>query len=533
MINGVDGLITAAGTAIVDEKPRKMSSTMNIQDIVLIKDEKTKRSFTVRVLRMWTPMNAKGKPQCIEMILLDREGSKIQASVHVSLVMRFKKLLIEGSTFIIEDFQVEANEKTKWQQARVNHQFRLRFEYCTRVHPYLKDNDISKNGFQFISAHELQTQSIDESYYVDVIGEIKSWGKMETIISTNFSGRKMDVILHDVDDCPIECVLWEAYGDEIIQFMENHGDSNDRVILIIQFGKKTTYLAKSRVATVKYATKIFVNADFPEVEDFYAKKRDKGSVSFSRSITHLSNDTKSNSNWDWFNGDRHRNLAELRSMKEPGFYTVKVYASTIDVKSTWYYNACGSCNTKVNLDVNLGDICSNSKCNMAITKIVPRYVTGTSIFLMFQDVVMQLINKTAEDLLDSLKREGYEECFPDEFDAIIKREYLCKVKVHQEFNINQNKNEYSVDKITSDEDMIDKFAHITNSEVVSRAASGHETYMRTHIDEKVAACDEQDSCDSTSSEITPMKRASTSNMTLYDDYCDMQMSCSKIVKREK
>ncbi|KAL6561516.1 hypothetical protein OROMI_017117 [Orobanche minor] len=430
-----------------------MSSTMNIQDIVLIKDEKTKRSLTVRVLRMWTPMNAKGKPQCIEMILLDREGSKIQASVHVSLVMRFKKLLIEGSTFIIEDFQVEANEKTKWQQARVNHQFRLRFEYCTRVHPYSKDNDISKNGFQFVSAHELQTQSIDESYYVG------NWGKMETIISTNFSGRKMDVILHDADDCPIECVLWEAYGDEIIQFMENHGDSNDRVILIIQFRKKTTYLAKSRVATVKYATKIFVNADFPEVEDFYAKKRDKGSVSFSRSITHLSNDTKSNSNWDWLNGDRHRNFAELRSMKEPGFYTVKVYASTIDVKSTWYYNACGSCNTKVNLDANLGDICSNSKCSMAITKIVPRFllkvvvsdVTCTSIFLMFQDVVMQLINKTAEDLLDSLKREGYEECFPDEFDAIIKREYLCKVK-----------------------------------EVVSRAASGHETYLRTHIDEKVS-----------------------------------------------
>ncbi|KAL6582394.1 hypothetical protein OROMI_006408 [Orobanche minor] len=474
---------------------------MNIQDIVLITDEKTKRSLTVRVLRMWIPMNAKGKSQCIEMILLDREGSKIQASVHVSLVMKFKRLLIEGSTFTIEDFQVEANEKTKWQQARVNHQFKLRFEYCTRVNPYSKDNDISKNGFQFVSAHELQTQSIDEAYYVDVIGEIKSWGKMETITSTNFSGRKMDVILHDVDDCPIECVLWEAYGDEIIQFMENHGNSSDRVILIIQFGKKATYLAKSRVATVKYATKISVNADSQK-----SKISMKRTVSFSRSITHLSTDTKSNSNWDWFNGDRHRNLAELRSMKEPGFYTVKVYASTIDVRSTWYYNACGNCNTKVNLDANLGDICSNSKCNMAITKIVPRFllkvvvsdVTATSTFLLFQDVVMQLINRTAEDLLDSLNREGYEECFPDEFDAIIKREYLCKVK-----------------------------------EVVSRAASGHETYLKTQTDEKVATCDEQDLCDSTSSEITPMKRASTSNMTLYDDYCDMQMSCSKIIKREK
>ncbi|KAL6521574.1 hypothetical protein OROGR_018143 [Orobanche gracilis] len=484
-----------------------MSSTMNIQDIVLIKDEKTKRSLTVRVLRMWTPMNAKGKPQCIEMILLDREH-----------------------------FQVEANEKTKWQQARVNHQFRCDSSIAHEFTHIQKTMTFPKmDSNLFLLMNYKHNPSTNPTMLVNIIGEIKSWGKMETIISTNFSGRKMDVILHDVDDCPIECVLWEAYGDEIIQFMENHGDSNDRVILIIQFGKKTTYLAKSRVATVKYATKIFVNADFPEVEDFYAN------VSFSRSITHLSNDTKSNSNWDWFNGDRHRNLVELRSMKEPGFYTVKVYASTIDVKSTWYYNACGSCNTKVNLDANLGDICSNSKCNMAITKIVPRFllkvvvsdVTGTSIFLMFQDVVMQLINKTAEDLLDSLKREGYEECFPDEFDAIIKREYLCKVKVHQEFNINQNKNEYSVDKITSDEDMIDKFAHITNSEVVSRAASGHETYLRTHIDEKVATCDEQDSCDSTSSEITPMKRASTSNMTLYDDYCDMQMSCSKIVEREK
>ncbi|KAL6582450.1 hypothetical protein OROMI_006464 [Orobanche minor] len=211
------------------------------------------------------------------------------------------------------------------------------------------------------------------------------------------------------------------------------------------------------------------------------QEMDKGTVSFSHSITHLYTNTKSNSNWDWFNGDRHRNLVELRSMKEPVFYTIKVYASTIDVRSTWYYNACGSCNTKVNLDENLGDICSNSKCNMAITKIVPLVVsdvTATSIFLLFQDVVMQLINRTVEDLLDSLKREGYEKCFPDEFDAIIKREYLCKVKVHQEFNINRNKNEYFVDKITSDEDIIYKFAHITNFEVVSRASSGHETYLK-------------------------------------------------------
>ncbi|KAI4328558.1 hypothetical protein L6164_020902 [Bauhinia variegata] len=59
----------------------------------------------IRVTSMWKVFKF-GKMQSLDMVFMDEDGSKMLASIHHSMVDKFKHLLEEGKTYIVTNLEV-------------------------------------------------------------------------------------------------------------------------------------------------------------------------------------------------------------------------------------------------------------------------------------------------------------------------------------------------------------------------------------------------------------------------------------------
>lgn len=79
----------------------------------------------------------------------------------------------------------------------------------------------------------------------------------------------------------------------------------------------------------------------------------------------------------------------------------------------WYYNACGRCNSMCNREVVVGDHCINSKCNVVMETIVPRFRLKVKVSLgkadddiklvMFEKLVADQIGRSSSMVLESIR----------------------------------------------------------------------------------------------------------------------------------
>ncbi|XP_058749898.1 uncharacterized protein LOC131622904 [Vicia villosa] len=67
--------------------------------------------IVVRVVRLWfvPDLNSKQNFYAMEMVLMDEQGDKIQASVRKALLSRFQSKLCDGAVYNLKSFGVAAN----------------------------------------------------------------------------------------------------------------------------------------------------------------------------------------------------------------------------------------------------------------------------------------------------------------------------------------------------------------------------------------------------------------------------------------
>ncbi|KAL6565109.1 hypothetical protein OROMI_016559 [Orobanche minor] len=162
-----------------------------------------------------------------------------------------------------------------------------------------------------------------------------------------------------------------------------------------------------------HATKMLINEDLTEFEDFNMKKQMSGNDSVSRSIT-LRSDIRTLKLEEWLNMDRHMTTSQIKKATEPVF-RLKVIAT-------------------------------GSKSNDDITVV------------LFEDVVANLIGKSAATVLASLIEDGDEEALPMDFQPILFKDYLISIRVSMEYNIVKGYNDYSVEHLTADEGIVGNIA---------------------------------------------------------------------------
>ncbi|XLR37712.1 hypothetical protein S83_022372 [Arachis hypogaea] len=126
----------------------------------------------VRVIRLWTVSQfaRSGMKAPIEMVVLDEEGDTIQCTIKDIFVLIFEGLLAEGNVYVVTNFGVALNT-IKFKPTR--HEFRIHFKRETIVCP-VQDSSVPLNGFNFVPFKTIQSESKEEGYLVDVIGQLAS-----------------------------------------------------------------------------------------------------------------------------------------------------------------------------------------------------------------------------------------------------------------------------------------------------------------------------------------------------------------------
>ncbi|KAL6533615.1 hypothetical protein OROHE_013448 [Orobanche hederae] len=523
-----------------------------------ITKETSNKIITVKILRLWISTDQQKKPVSIEAILMDSEGSKIPAYVKRGLVSNFKKQLIEGETVSLANFGVEDNNQSKWTKARVQCPVKLIFNYITKVIKCKPDMWIQSNGLELVPFDDIPSfngeyfigrlyiiilYDIDsgwlsadiQSTFSDIIGRIIRIGSIIYVDKTH--ARKLDIEIEDERNTSLKVVLWESYADKLLEIAPTNEKLENGLIMALQFAHKSIWQEELRVQTTMHATKMLINGDLPEFEDFNMKKKMSGNDSVSRSIT-LRSDIRTLQLEEWLNMDKHRTTSQ------PGSYIL--FVKFVDIGDTWYYNSCVHCKTKTG-DKNAGEICPNTKCGLKMEAIVPRFrlkviardskSNDDITVVLFEDMVANLIGKSAATVLASLIEDGGEEALPMDFQPILFQDYLIRIRVSREYNIVKGYNDYSVEHLTADEKIIGEYCSLAMNEEAIESKILVDGCKEKYVGKgKEKADDEynyQGSNDISDTTLTPAKRKATEIDEEVSIIGVQQSSTKVVIKKEK
>ncbi|KAL6530052.1 hypothetical protein OROMI_028697 [Orobanche minor] len=422
--------------------------------------------ITVKILRLWISTDQQKKPVSIEAILMDSEGSKIPAYVKRGLVSNFKKQLIEGETVSLANFGVEDNNQSKWTKARVQCPVKLIFNYITKVIKCKPDMWIQSNGLELVPFDDIP--SFNGEYFIDIIGRIIRIGSI--IYVDKAHARKLDIEIEDERNTSLKVVLWESYADKLLEIAPTNEKLENGLTMALQFAHKSIWQEELRVQTTMHATKMLINGDLPEFEDFNMKKKMSGSDSVSRSIT-LRSDIRTLKSEEWLNMDKHMTNSQIKRARGPIFSlssssTSEIHGTTMRARIARQrlatnrlekYAPARSADLKLRLLFRLKVLARGSKSNDDITVV------------LFEDMVANLIGKSAATVLASLIEDGDEEALPMDFQPILFKDYLIRIKVSREYNIVKGYNDYSVEHLTADERIIGEYCSLAMNEVASES----------------------------------------------------------------
>uniref|UniRef100_A0A0D3AQN7 Replication factor A C-terminal domain-containing protein n=1 Tax=Brassica oleracea var. oleracea TaxID=109376 RepID=A0A0D3AQN7_BRAOL len=346
----------------------------------------------VRVVRMWRFQNGvRVKPGYvggIDLILLDGKGDRIQACIRGKLISKFEDDLGEGKCCILMNFKLSPNLGN---YRGTPHSFKIFFTWSTHVKKNCEEIPNDSLRFNCISFDDLLLQKHDEKVFVYVIGEIVGPCDLKEITVRNTPCKILNLQLKDYGDSIINCVFWVKYAEEIHSYVQS--SSGGAIVLLCSLMRINIYNGKLTIQSGKASTKLFINSDIAEINEFEEK------------------------------------------------CCIYAIICALKIEVPWWYLGCPGCAKKVNPYLNPEteeiemDKFSCDGCETIVCSIKTRYQvhckvldhTGTTSFVMFDKEVSQLIHKSAYELLEQqvLFNSGNE--FPRELLALEGREFVFTV----------------------------------------------------------------------------------------------------------
>ncbi|KAF7810150.1 uncharacterized protein G2W53_036893 [Senna tora] len=113
----------------------------------------TIKARIVRLLNL-PPYPKNSQNNAMEMVLCDREGSKISAYVKSTFTLKYMRVLKEGSVYIMSQFNVGSNGSGF---RAVNHKYKLNFQFSTRVAETEDDDTIHRYGMSLAFDFQFST----------------------------------------------------------------------------------------------------------------------------------------------------------------------------------------------------------------------------------------------------------------------------------------------------------------------------------------------------------------------------------------
>ncbi|RYR51402.1 hypothetical protein Ahy_A06g026413 [Arachis hypogaea] len=343
----------------------------------------------VRVLRTWIVPSFGNHEvaNSMEIVLVDGDSNKIQATVKKQLINRFKESIIEGQTYRMSYFSVVPNQGN---YRAAEHEFKLVFLNHTTVIP-VPDDDIPKTCFSFCPFDELLKMTEDYVYLVDVISLLTSVGEEKEYVK-DAKVMKMIVLELSSKELTIRCALFGEYVDEVHRFLGS--GYMEQSVVVIQLAKVKFFRGQVGLQNIMHATRLFFNPDLSEVVDFKNSMIDQG-INGTQPLF-IANEGKGVSLEDDFMRLTRRCTIDELHDKEEGSFVVFGFVRSIVDEGPWWYSAC-VCGKSIQPQ------CGAYYCDFCqhyVTNVTPRYrikiaveddndmvVCGDSYPVMFQQLV--------------------------------------------------------------------------------------------------------------------------------------------------
>ncbi|KAF3555645.1 hypothetical protein F2Q69_00012729 [Brassica cretica] len=235
-----------------------MAAITNVCDL---KPFKSTWKIRVKILRLWKQYSATGG-LTIEMVLIDSNGVKINASVKKDLVNQFDSFLSQGSSKILINFSL--NPSCGSYRTTI-HPYKIGFLSTTRVRccDALPDE---LTGFEPVNYRDILDGSLNTDYLVDVIGQIVEVTPIEVVSANGKETKKITVELRNEKDERLPLVLWGNFATDVNEAIERGGDN--AVVCVLRFGKIKVWKDERSVSNAYNVSDVELNPFMPEVEAF-------------------------------------------------------------------------------------------------------------------------------------------------------------------------------------------------------------------------------------------------------------------------
>ncbi|XP_076941026.1 uncharacterized protein LOC143610423 [Bidens hawaiensis] len=196
----------------------------------------TNVKIKVRIIKLWKLPSYKvvNGTHAVEVILMDEEGSKIQATVNGTYLIKHEKFLVEKSCVFIQRFDIGDNMST-YRVTNPPHRLFLTF-----------DSTVTKCNVEVGSLYGLTLADFD-------------------VLRNN--GVPPDLVIDLIGSHNIFVTLWESYAEQLNTFMANKRE-DDTVVIILQFGKYTFSGGRAYVSSCFQGSNLFINDSIEEIISF-------------------------------------------------------------------------------------------------------------------------------------------------------------------------------------------------------------------------------------------------------------------------
>ncbi|XP_072089548.1 replication protein A 70 kDa DNA-binding subunit B-like isoform X1 [Arachis hypogaea] len=398
----------------------------------------------VRVIRAWIvpSFGNPDSPNSMELILVDENSNKIQATIRKQLINRFKDNIIEGNCYKMCYFSVVPNHGS---YRATKHEFKLTFLFRTIV-TTLPDDIIPRVCFTLYPFEEILQMSQDHDYLVDVIGlltlvgEEKSYdkdGKTIKMVVVELSSQKFVAsllsyfsiwfsfifcfiyflcynLLCFICRMVLRCALFGEYVDQLNHFLSS--GYVEQPVVILQLAKVKLFRGQPGLQNVMKATKIYLNPDLAAVVDFRKSVVEQG-INGTQPLF-IANEGKTISlEDDFMRLTKKSTIDELQENKEDGTFVILGTITDVVEEGCWWYSTC-VCGKTIHPEsgVYFCDMCMHH-----VTNVIPRYrlkvvvsdETGQGIFVLFDRETTYLVKKTCADLFNEVHKDSKVLCGDD------------------------------------------------------------------------------------------------------------------------
>ncbi|VFQ81188.1 unnamed protein product [Cuscuta campestris] len=328
--------------------------------------------ITARVSREWDVYSFKDTKDLMstDMVLIDKEGSYIHASIKGNFAHLFQNRIAEGSVYYIKIFSVVPNKA----QYRVVGDNKLMIQFCpsTVVRSLSEDSlgiptsAIPKHRFDLLDFDKVASRMWELYILTDVVGVVCCEGEVTNKNSRGNIVPSLMLELHDLRDVKVRLTLW---GGSVDNYMKQKSLVQDGIIIGVFTSTLVKKYMNNAVLSSTTATKIYLDLDIDEV---VALKNKSSSSPRGHIIQPLIIEKQEL--------DTHAVLSNLKTIGELLEITktdfkdgtlIFCVATIYDIHNNngWYYNSCG-CKGMIKA---YGQSFWCKKCNKTVNDVIPSF----------------------------------------------------------------------------------------------------------------------------------------------------------------